>query len=55
MKIKGAVVIAGSPGLKDNAARKVRSARDDSRARSLVSHGLPLFVDTWYNGALWKR
>ncbi|XP_062163333.1 protein PHYLLO, chloroplastic isoform X1 [Alnus glutinosa] len=53
-KIKGAVLIAGSPGLKDKVARKVRRAKDDSRARSLVAHGLQLFVDTWYAGDLWK-
>lgn len=55
MKIKGAVVIAGSPGLKDKAARKVRMAKDDSRAHSLVAHGLQPFVDTWYTADLWKR
>ncbi|GLT53301.1 hypothetical protein SLA2020_265830 [Shorea laevis] len=53
-KIKGAVLIAGSPGLKDKVARKVRRAKDDSRARSLVVHGLQLFVDTWYAGDMWK-
>lgn len=55
MKIKGAVLIAGSPGLKDKVARKVRRAKDDSRAHSLVVHGLQLFVDTWYAGDMWKR
>lgn len=55
MKIKGAVVIAGSPGLKDKVAREVRRAKDDSKARSLVAHGLQLFLENWYAGDLWKR
>lgn len=55
MKIKGAVVIAGSPGLKDKAARKVRTAKDDSKAHSLLTHGLQPFVDTWYTADLWRR
>jgi isochorismate synthase/2-succinyl-5-enolpyruvyl-6-hydroxy-3-cyclohexene-1-carboxylate synthase/2-succinyl-6-hydroxy-2,4-cyclohexadiene-1-carboxylate synthase/O-succinylbenzoate synthase len=55
MKIKGAVVIAGSPGLKDKEAREVRKAKDDSRAHSLVAHGLQLFMENWYAGDLWKR
>ncbi|KAG6654050.1 hypothetical protein CIPAW_05G119100 [Carya illinoinensis] len=53
-KIKGAVVIAGSPGLKDKAARKVRTAKDDSKAHSLLTHGLQPFVDTWYTADLWR-
>ncbi|KAK9276554.1 hypothetical protein L1049_006088 [Liquidambar formosana] len=53
-KIEGAVIISGSPGMKDIVARKIRRAKDDSRARSLVVHGLQLFLDSWYTGELWK-
>ncbi|KAF8399244.1 hypothetical protein HHK36_015109 [Tetracentron sinense] len=53
-KIDGAVVIAGSPGIKDVAERRVRMALDDARARSLIAHGLQFFLDTWYAGELWK-
>ncbi|KAH9772169.1 protein PHYLLO [Citrus sinensis] len=54
-KIKGTVIISGSPGLRDNIARKIRRAEDDSRACSLVTHGLQVFLDTWYTGELWER
>ncbi|XP_009127684.1 protein PHYLLO, chloroplastic isoform X1 [Brassica rapa] len=53
-KIEGAVVVSGSPGIKDPVARKVRSATDDSKARMMVDHGLEIFVENWYNGGLWK-
>ncbi|CAH2066254.1 unnamed protein product [Thlaspi arvense] len=53
-KIEGAVVVSGSPGLKDPVARKVRSATDDSKARMMVDHGLDIFLENWYNGGLWK-
>ncbi|KAL9420500.1 hypothetical protein AB3S75_038135 [Citrus x aurantiifolia] len=53
-KIKGTVIISGSPGLQDNIARKIRRAEDDSRACSLVTHGLQVFLDTWYTGELWE-
>ncbi|XP_021292917.1 protein PHYLLO, chloroplastic isoform X1 [Herrania umbratica] len=53
-KIEGAVILSGSPGLEDAVARKIRRAKDDSRARSLGTHGLQLFLDTWYSGGLWK-
>ncbi|CAL8994804.1 unnamed protein product [Prunus brigantina] len=53
-KVKGAVVISGSPGLKDEVERKVRRAKDDSRARFLIAHGLELFLDNWYSGELWN-
>lgn len=55
MKVNGAVVISGSPGLKDEVARKIRRAKDDSRAHFLNDHGLELFLDTWYSGELWNR
>ncbi|GAB2280146.1 hypothetical protein Dimus_014783 [Dionaea muscipula] len=52
-KIDGAIIISGSPGLKDATARKTRCAKDDSKALSLVSFGLRAFVETWYSGDLW--
>lgn len=55
MQIKGTVIISGSPGLQDNIARKIRRAEDDSRACALVTHGLQVFLDTWYTGELWER
>ncbi|KAF2599247.1 hypothetical protein F2Q68_00008609 [Brassica cretica] len=53
-KIEGAVVVSGSPGIKDPVARKVRSATDDSKARMMIDIGLEIFVENWYNGGLWK-
>ncbi|KAJ1442201.1 Mandelate racemase/muconate lactonizing enzyme, C-terminal [Sesbania bispinosa] len=53
-KTKGAVLISASPGLKDKLSRKLRAAKDDSRARSIVAHGLQLFLSSWYAGELWK-
>ena len=55
IKIKGAVIISGSPGLKNDVARKIRMVKDDSRSHSLINHGLQIFIDTWYSGELWKR
>ncbi|XP_058112414.1 protein PHYLLO, chloroplastic isoform X2 [Magnolia sinica] len=54
-KIDGAVIISGSPGLKDEAQRNMRAAQDDSRAHHLITHGLLCFLDTWYRGELWNR
>ncbi|XP_023642879.1 protein PHYLLO, chloroplastic isoform X2 [Capsella rubella] len=53
-KIEGAVVVSGSPGLKDPVVRKVRRATDDSKARLMVEHGLEIFLKSWYSGGLWK-
>ncbi|GFZ18357.1 2-oxoglutarate decarboxylase/hydro-lyase/magnesium ion-binding protein [Actinidia rufa] len=47
-KLEGAVVLSGSPGLKDMSARKFCRAKDDSRACCLIAHGLELFLDTCY-------
>lgn len=55
MKIHGAVIISGSPGLRDEAARRVRAAQDDARARNLLAFGLQRFLETWYSGKLWTR
>ncbi|KAH7688939.1 isochorismate synthase / 2-succinyl-5-enolpyruvyl-6-hydroxy-3-cyclohexene-1-carboxylate synthase / 2-succinyl-6-hydroxy-2,4-cyclohexadiene-1-carboxylate synthase / O-succinylbenzoate synthase protein [Dioscorea alata] len=52
-KIHGAVIISGSPGLRDEAARRVRAAQDDARARNLLTFGLQRFLETWYSGKLW--
>ncbi|GMP83017.1 hypothetical protein CsSME_00037097 [Camellia sinensis var. sinensis] len=54
-KFEGAVIVSGGPGLKDVSARKIHKAKDDSRACSLINHGLELFLDTWYAGKLWNR
>ncbi|CAN1297759.1 Protein PHYLLO, chloroplastic, partial [Linum perenne] len=53
-KINGAVIISGSPGLNDETARKIRRAKDDSRARNLVTYGLQTFLRSWYDGKLWR-
>ncbi|KAL7171373.1 hypothetical protein ACSBR2_036094 [Camellia fascicularis] len=53
-KVEGAVIVSGNPGLKDLSVRKIRRAKDDSRACSLISHGLELFLDAWYAGELWN-
>ncbi|KAL6350620.1 hypothetical protein AAG906_022330 [Vitis piasezkii] len=54
-KIKGAVIISGSPGLKNDEARKIRMVKDDSRSHALITHGLQIFLESWYSGELWKR
>ncbi|XP_038988053.1 protein PHYLLO, chloroplastic isoform X7 [Phoenix dactylifera] len=53
-KINGAVIISGSPGLRDEAARRIRSAQDEARAHFLLAHGLQDFLHIWYAGSLWK-
>lgn len=52
-KIRGAVTISGSPGLRDEASRRQRIAIDKSRAQFLMSCGLERFLQTWYSGKLW--
>ncbi|XP_074383455.1 protein PHYLLO, chloroplastic isoform X2 [Apium graveolens] len=52
--VEGAVIISGSPGLKNEPATKIRRIKDDSRACSLVAYGLKCFLDTWYAGGLWN-
>lgn len=54
-KIDGAVIVSGSPGLRDEPARRVRAAQDEARARYITTHGLECFLETWYAGKLWKR
>lgn len=53
-KIIGAVLISGSPGLKEASLRGPRRASDDCRARWLIAHGLENFLDTWYAGEFWS-
>ncbi|KAG0463335.1 hypothetical protein HPP92_019404 [Vanilla planifolia] len=54
-KVDGAVIISGSPGLRDEITQRICISQDKSRALYLLSHGLPSFLDTWYEGSLWKR
>ncbi|CAM8957088.1 unnamed protein product [Rhodiola kirilowii] len=53
-KVDGAVIISGSPGLKDESSKKIRRRIDDSRARSLIDNGLEVFLDNWYAQELWE-
>ncbi|MCL7043110.1 hypothetical protein MKW94_015470 [Papaver nudicaule] len=53
-QINGAVIISGSPGIKDDERRRSRMALDDARAQFLTEHGLQFFLETWYTGPLWK-
>lgn len=55
LKIGRTVIISGSPGLEDEVARRIRRAKDDSRARILKDYGLQSFLEEWYAGELWKR
>uniref|UniRef100_A0A0E0CMI1 Mandelate racemase/muconate lactonizing enzyme C-terminal domain-containing protein n=1 Tax=Oryza meridionalis TaxID=40149 RepID=A0A0E0CMI1_9ORYZ len=52
-KISGAVIISGSPGLRDEAGKRRRSAIDRSRAHFLSSCGLENFLETWYSAKMW--
>jgi len=54
-QIRGAVIISGSPGLKDEESRRRRIAIDKSRAKFLVSCGLECFLETWYSAKMWTR
>ncbi|PKU61520.1 protein PHYLLO, chloroplastic isoform X1 [Dendrobium catenatum] len=53
-KIHGAVLISGSPGLRNENAQRIRLSQDEARASYLLSHGLNSFLETWYEGSLWK-
>ncbi|XP_022149055.1 protein PHYLLO, chloroplastic isoform X2 [Momordica charantia] len=44
-KIGRTVIISGSPGLEDEVARRIRRAKDDSRARILKDYGLQSFLE----------
>ncbi|GFR45865.1 hypothetical protein Agub_g7316 [Astrephomene gubernaculifera] len=50
----GAVLISGTPGIKDAAQAAARAANDDRLATSLVQSGLPDFVRKWYEQPLWS-
>nr|GMD80394.1 protein PHYLLO, chloroplastic isoform X1 [Ipomoea batatas] len=54
IKVEGAVIISGSPGLTNPVERKMRRAKDDFTASFLVSSGLESFIDSWYAGDLWN-
>ncbi|KAK8925900.1 hypothetical protein KSP39_PZI018177 [Platanthera zijinensis] len=53
-KIDGTVLMSGSPGLRDENTRRIRTSQDESRASYLLSHGLHSFLEIWYEGNLWK-
>ncbi|KAF8653016.1 hypothetical protein HU200_062451 [Digitaria exilis] len=52
-QIRGAVIISGSPGLRDEDSKKRRIAIDKSRAKFLMSCGLECFLETWYSAKMW--
>ncbi|RLN09825.1 protein PHYLLO, chloroplastic isoform X1 [Panicum miliaceum] len=52
-QIRGAVIISGSPGLRDEESRRCRIAIDKSRAKFLMSCGLECFLETWYSAKMW--
>ncbi|KAK1315767.1 hypothetical protein QJS10_CPA05g02086 [Acorus calamus] len=53
LKINGAVIISGSPGLRDELGKRNRINQDDAKARYLLSHGLQSFLEAWYAADLW--
>ncbi|XP_020571316.1 protein PHYLLO, chloroplastic [Phalaenopsis equestris] len=53
-KIDGAILISGSPGLRDENTQRIRLSQDDAKAAYLLFHGLHNFLETWYAGGLWK-
>ncbi|KAJ3679628.1 hypothetical protein LUZ60_017639 [Juncus effusus] len=52
-KIKGAVIISGSPGLRKESNKRIRHKVDKSRAQMLLSLGLNPFLKSWYSSKLW--
>ncbi|XP_031479416.1 protein PHYLLO, chloroplastic isoform X2 [Nymphaea colorata] len=52
-KVAKAVIISGSPGLKDLKMRKYRAAHDEAKASYLAKHGLEHFLKSWYARDLW--
>ncbi|KAF3773187.1 PHYLLO protein [Nymphaea thermarum] len=54
-KVAKAVIISGSPGLKDLKMRKYRAAHDEAKASYLAKHGLEHFLKSWYASDLWDR
>ncbi|XP_042431039.1 protein PHYLLO, chloroplastic-like isoform X2 [Zingiber officinale] len=53
-KVIGAVIISGSPGLRNETTKRIRVAQDEAKANFLVEHGLECFLDLWYSGILWR-
>ncbi|XP_068641777.1 protein PHYLLO, chloroplastic isoform X3 [Aristolochia californica] len=54
-KIAGAVIISGSPGLRDEVAQRIRASQDDAKATYLRKRGLECFLEMWYAGDMWNR
>ncbi|CAL5021226.1 unnamed protein product [Urochloa decumbens] len=52
-QIRGAVIISGSPGLRDEESRRRRIVIDRSRAKFLMSCGLECFLEKWYSAKMW--
>lgn len=55
VKVIGAVIISGSPGLRNGTTKRIRAAQDEAKAHFLEEHGLECFLDLWYSGILWRR
>ena len=51
-RVRRAVAIGASPGLRDEAARAERRALDEERARRLEAEGLETFLRDWYRQPL---
>ncbi|CAI5481758.1 unnamed protein product [Closterium sp. Yama58-4] len=51
--VSAAVVISGSPGIREAAARASRAESDDSLAAVLTAGGLEQYVHSWYQQPLW--
>ncbi|KAJ6807004.1 protein PHYLLO, chloroplastic isoform X4 [Iris pallida] len=45
-KVDGAVIISGSPGLRDEVTRRIRATQDEAKAQYLMTHGLVSFLET---------
>lgn len=46
-RVRAAILVGGTPGLRDAEARRMRRAWDESQAAALERDGLPAFVDAW--------
>ncbi|CAI5534996.1 unnamed protein product [Closterium sp. Naga37s-1] len=51
--VSSAVIISGSPGIREAAARAARAESDDSLAAVLTAGGLEQYVHSWYQQPLW--
>ena len=50
--LRALIIVSASPGLDDGTVRAARLAEDEHRAGRLEAEGLPAFVRTWYDQAL---